>query len=91
MRGKRTERHDQIQLVGILEAKLEGNDERVVHQCQHRPFRKNMRDLPRSTSNMRFSNRFQSIYTLSVLFADHHDFAEGAFTDDFEKVEGFDG
>ena len=52
-----TERHYQIQFIGILEGELERYDERIVYEGQDGPFCQNMRDFSRSTSNMCFPDR----------------------------------
>ena len=49
-----------------------------------------MSDLSRSRGDVSLANGFEGINSLCVFFPDLHDFSKAAFTDDFEKIEGFD-
>lgn len=43
-----------------------------------------MRDLPRTSSDVRFPDRLQRIHTLGILLPDLHNLAKRALPDDLE-------
>jgi hypothetical protein len=49
-----------------------------------------MRDFARSRGNVRLADRLESVDTVSVLLPNLHDLAEGALSDDLEKLERVD-
>jgi hypothetical protein len=49
-----------------------------------------MSNLARSTCYVSFTDRFECIDTLRVLFADLHDLSEGTFSNHFKQVERVD-
>ena len=88
--ARRTEGHDEVELVRVLERELEGDDERVVHEREHGALREDVRDLARARGDVRLADRLERVHALGVLLADLHDLAEGALADDLEQVEGLD-
>ena len=65
-------REDQIQLLLRLVAKLQGNDERIVHPREDESLRKGMGDLS-SLNDVLFPDRLQGIYPPGVKFSNLQD------------------
>lgn len=61
-------RKDQIQFLFRLEAKLEGDDERIVHPCKNKSLGEGMGNLS-SFNNVLFPDRFQRIYPPGIKFS----------------------
>lgn len=84
---QRTERHNQIQLIRILEREFKGDDEWIIDQRQDSPLRKDMRDLPWSARDMGFANCFERIHSLRVFLPDLHHFPKTAFPNHLEEIK----
>ena len=66
------ERQDQVELLGVLERKLERDDERVVDLREDGPFGERVRDFgPRH--DVRLADRLERVDPTRVLLADLHD------------------
>ena len=73
-----------------MEREFKGNDKWVVNQSQDGSLSEDMSDLARSTCNIGFPDRLESVDTLRVLFANLHDLSKGTLPDHFEQVERVD-
>lgn len=85
------ETHHEVQFVGGLEGKFEGDDEWVVDQSENGALREDVSNLSGSRGDVGFSDRLESVYPLSVLLPHLHHFSKRTLADHFEKVEGVDG
>lgn len=72
---RRHSRKDQIQLLLRLEAKLERNDERIVHPRKDESLGECMGDLS-SFDNVLFPDRFQRIYPPCIKFPHLQDLSQ---------------
>lgn len=66
------ERQDEVKLLLGLEGELEGDDERVVHLREHRPFGQRVRDF-RPRDDVGFADRLEGVDPHRVALADLHD------------------
>jgi hypothetical protein len=73
-----------------LEREFEGDNIRVVDQCQNSSLGEDMSDLAESTCYVGSADRLERIDMLRVLFTNLHDLSEGTFSDHFEQVEHVD-
>jgi len=84
------ETHDEVQFVGGLEGKFEGDDEWVVDEGENGALGKDVSNLSGSRGDVGFSNGLESVYPLSVFLPDLHHFSKRTLADDFEKIESID-
>ena len=84
------ETHHEVQFVGGLEGKFQGDDEWVVHQSENGPLSKDVRNLSGSRGDISFSNRLESVYPLGVFLPHLHHLSKRALANDFEKIESID-
>lgn len=74
----------------VLEAELQGNDERIVDLAQDGPFSEGMCDFG-SRDDVGFSDGFHGVNSARVLLPDLHHLAERAFANYLQELERFDG
>lgn len=63
---------NEVELLGILERELEGDDEGVVDLSKHRAFGECVSDF-RARNNVGFANGLERVDSRSVFFANLHD------------------
>lgn len=79
-----TERHDEIELIGILERELKRYDKRAIYEGKDGSLCKNVCDLARARSNVSLSDRLEGIYSLCILFSYLHHFPKASFPNNLE-------
>jgi hypothetical protein len=87
---KNTKRHDEVQLVRILEREFEWYNKRAVYKGKDCALSKDVGDFSRSLCNMRFADGFECVDTLCVLLPNLHHLAEATFANYFKKIKRID-
>lgn len=84
-----TKGHDQVQLIWVLERKLQGHDKGVVDQGKDSSLGQNVGDLTGTRRDVCLADSLESIDSLSILLADLHNLSEATLANDLEQIKGF--
>jgi hypothetical protein len=84
------ETHHEVQFVGGLEGKFEGDDEWVVHQSENGPLGKDVCNLSGSRGDVGLADSLESVYPLSVFLPHLHHLSKRTLADHLEEIESID-